>query len=217
MVLGFDRKQKILNTKGLLLAARSCFLSSCTRPQKHHISLFLQCFPVISLLCLWLYFIDVIVFFSLSLIQIFFSNLKCFLCLHLMFVASLHLSGAVKEFHHILHSWENVVDYKYTCNSWSILSILRLLKRSVFWVLINWSWKRILENYLNCHPMPPFVVNVSWMWLVMPGIQNIAIYPECIVMLSTWGWGPQLFRIFLSVHQLIPRTLSWAAQGLYYM
>ena len=139
--------------------------------------------------------------------------MKCFLCLYLTFVASLHLPGAVKKFHHILHSWENVVDYKYTCNSWSILSILRLLKRGVFWVLINRSWKRILENGLNCHPMPPYVVNVSWMWLVMPGIQSIAKYPECIVMLSTWGWGPQLFRIFLAVHQHITPDFELGSTG----
>lgn len=46
---------------------------------------------------------------------------------------------AVKDFHHILQSWENVVDYKYTWNSESILSILRLLKSGIFRVHINKS------------------------------------------------------------------------------
>lgn len=46
--------------------------------------------------------------------------------------------------------------------------------------------------------------------LEMPRISSIAKYPECIVILSTCCWGPQLFRVFLSVHQQTPG--HWAGQ-----
>ena len=53
-----------------------------------------------------------------------------------------------KNFIIICTSWENVVDYKYTWNSESILSILRLLKRGFIRVHINGSPGGGLENGL---------------------------------------------------------------------